>query len=62
MKHSARGVILLTLVLLGSIICTQYTVNMYFAERYEASLLLSAVNLALFPLAFMIYRRERGRQ
>ncbi|MED1876758.1 hypothetical protein [Brevibacillus borstelensis] len=62
MKHNVRGIILLALVLLGSIICTQYTVNMYFAERYEVSVMLSAVNLLLFPLAYMIYRRERGRE
>ncbi|MFS0553433.1 hypothetical protein [Brevibacillus sp. 179-C9.3 HS] len=66
MKSSYRGVILLALILFASIVCTQYVVNMYFAQRYMEVLLLSGAAVVLFPLAWLVYskdkrdRREQG--
>ncbi|MFS0916717.1 hypothetical protein [Brevibacillus sp. 179-C 1.1 NHS] len=66
MKSSYRGVILLAVILFVSIVCTQYVVNMYFAQRYMEVLLLSGAAVVLFPLAWLVYskdkrdRREQG--
>ncbi|MFC8684259.1 hypothetical protein [Brevibacillus porteri] len=59
MKSSYRGVILLALILFASIVCTQYTVNMYFAQRYMEVLLLSGTAVVLFPLAWMVFRKDQ---
>ncbi|GEC89684.1 hypothetical protein [Brevibacillus brevis] len=59
MKSSYRGVILLALILFASIVCTQYTVNMYFAQRYMEVLLLSGAAVVLFPLAWMVFRKDQ---
>ncbi|MED1783542.1 hypothetical protein P4V43_17125 [Brevibacillus fortis] len=59
MKSSYRGVILLALILFASIVCTQYTVNMYFAQRYMEVLLLSGAAVVLFPLAWMVYSKNK---
>ncbi|MDF2652424.1 MAG: hypothetical protein K0Q73_8229 [Paenibacillus sp.] len=58
MKRKYRGVILLSLVLLLNIVCTQYTVNYYFYQNYERVLLFAACNVILFPIALYIYRKE----
>lgn len=58
MKRSYRGVLLLCLVLFANLIFTQYTVNMFYAQRYETAILLAALNLLTFPLAWLIYRKE----
>ncbi|MGG4452034.1 hypothetical protein [Brevibacillus porteri] len=59
MKSSYKGVILLALILFASIVCTQYTVNMYFAQRYMEVLLLSAATVVLFPLAWIVFRKDQ---
>jgi hypothetical protein len=56
MKRSYWGVIALCLLLLGNIALTQYAVNMYFYEKYSLTILLALLNIALFPVAFYIYR------
>ncbi|MCZ8518189.1 MULTISPECIES: hypothetical protein [Paenibacillus] len=61
MKRSWLGVILLSLVLLLSIVCTQQVVNAFFYEKYTKVLLFSGLNVILFPLSLWIYRRERDR-
>ncbi|GEB34719.1 MULTISPECIES: hypothetical protein [Brevibacillus] len=58
MKRSYRGVLLLCLVLFANLICTQYTVNLFYFARYEEVIGLSVVNLLLFPLAVFLYRKE----
>jgi len=64
MKSSYSGVVLLVLILFASIVCTQYTVNMYFAQRYIHVLLFSGATVMLFPLAWIVYgktiRDRRG--
>lgn len=58
MKRSWRGVILLAVVLFLNLVCTQMTVQSYFYEKYEQTLVFAAANLLLFPLAYWIYKRE----
>jgi hypothetical protein len=58
MKRSYRGVILLSLVLFSNIVCTQYTVNYYFYEKYALTVLFAVFNLILFPVAIYIYKKE----
>lgn len=59
MKRSYRGVLLLCLVLFANLLFTQYTVNMFFAQRYDITILLAALNLLTFPAAWLIYRKEK---
>ncbi|MBU7314955.1 hypothetical protein [Paenibacillus oleatilyticus] len=58
MKRSYRGVILLSIVLLLNIIFTQYTINHYYFENYKFVLLFAALNVILFPIALVIYKKE----
>lgn len=58
MKRSYRGVILLSFVLFLNIVCTQYTINHYYYEKYELSILFAVFNIILFPIALYIYRKE----
>ncbi|KZE84012.1 hypothetical protein [Paenibacillus elgii] len=58
MKRSYRGVILLSVVLLLNIIFTQYTINNYYFENYKLVILFAALNVILFPIALVIYKKE----
>ncbi|MCZ8515268.1 hypothetical protein O9H85_23205 [Paenibacillus filicis] len=62
MKRSYLGVILLCLVVLLNIICTQQVVNNFFYDRYERVLLFAGLNILLFPIALWIYKRERDSE
>jgi hypothetical protein len=57
MKRSYRAVIALSMVLFLSIVCTQYTVNMYYYQQYEFTVLFALLNILLFPLAIVIYKK-----
>lgn len=59
MKREYRGVILLALVLLLHIAVTQQVVNAFYFENYRKAVMFAAINVALFPLAYWIYRKER---
>ncbi|MBO9610472.1 MAG: hypothetical protein J7639_31220 [Paenibacillaceae bacterium] len=59
MKRSYRGVILLSVVLFLNIVCTQQAVNAFFYDKFGTVVVFAALNLALFPIAVLIYRRER---
>jgi hypothetical protein len=61
MKRSYAGVILLCLVLLVNIVFTQQVVNNYFYERYAQVILFASLNVLVFPVAFLIYKKERDR-
>lgn len=61
MKRSYRGVILLSVVLLFNIICTQYVVNHYYYQNYKLVIGFAALNVILFPIALFIYRKEVRR-
>lgn len=62
MKRSYLGVILLCLVVLLNIICTQQVVNNFFYDRYERVLSFAGLNILLFPIALWIYKRERDSE
>lgn len=61
MKRSYRGVILLAFVLFLNIVCTQYTVNFYFYDKFALTVLFAVLNLLLFPIAIYIYKKEVRR-
>ncbi|MFC7060979.1 hypothetical protein [Halobacillus seohaensis] len=65
MRRSYVGVIALCVTLLLNIIFMQLAVHQYFYENYAATLVYVALNLILFPLSIVIYKREvkkGGRQ
>lgn len=57
MKRSYRAVVGLSIVLLLNIICTQYAVNTYYYEKYEQTILFAVLNILLFPVAVLIYKK-----
>jgi multisubunit Na+/H+ antiporter MnhB subunit len=57
MKRSYVSVGLLLTVLLLNIIFTQYMVHQYFYEHYSNTLVAAVVNVILFPIAFLIYKK-----
>lgn len=60
MKRERRGILLLCLVLLFNIAVTQQVVNEFYFEHYRNAVIYAVINLALFPLAVWIYRKERN--
>ncbi|WP_059106068.1 hypothetical protein [Shouchella shacheensis] len=61
MKRSALGVLALSLILLLNIVFTQLAVHQYYHERYGAVLIYAGLNVILFPLAVLIYKKERDK-
>lgn len=59
MKRSWRGVILLSIVLFLNIYFTQKAVHQFFFENYSATVVYSALNVLLFPVALIIYKKEK---
>lgn len=59
MKRSWRGVILLSIVLFMNIYFTQKAVHQFFYEHYTATVIYAALNVLLFPVALLIYNREK---
>jgi hypothetical protein len=59
MKRSWRGVILLSIVLFLNIYFTQKAVHQFFFENYTATVIFAALNVMLFPIALIIYKREK---
>lgn len=59
MKREYRGIILLCLLLLLNIVVTQQVVNQYYFEHYRNVVIYALINIALFPIALWIYRREK---
>ncbi|NRD78041.1 hypothetical protein HPT25_11655 [Bacillus sp. BRMEA1] len=57
MKRSYIPVALLLAVLMLNIIFTQYMVHQFFYEHYRNSLIAAVVNVILFPIAFLIYKK-----
>lgn len=60
MKRERRGIILLSLVLFANLVVTQQVVNEFFFQHYRNVLIYAVINLALFPLAIWIYRKQRN--
>lgn len=57
MKRSYFPVALLLAVLMLNIIVTQYMVHQYFYQNYVNTIVAAVMNVVLFPLAFLIYKK-----
>lgn len=57
MKRSYVPVALLLAVLMLNIIATQYMVHQYFYQNYTNTIIAAVVNVLLFPVAFLIYKK-----
>ncbi|MEH7356037.1 hypothetical protein V7150_21125 [Neobacillus drentensis] len=57
MKRSYMPVALLLAVLMLNIIFTQYMVHQYFYEHYSNTIIAAIINVILFPIAFLIYKK-----
>lgn len=57
MKRSYIPVALLLAVLMLNIIFTQYMVHQYFYEHYTNTIIAAVINVILFPVAFLIYKK-----
>jgi len=57
MKRSYIPVALLLAVLMLNIIFTQYMVHQYFYEHYSNTIIAAIINVILFPIAFLIYKK-----
>lgn len=57
MKRSYLPVALLLAVLMLNIIFTQYMVHQYFYEHYINTIIAAVINVILFPVAFLIYKK-----
>lgn len=57
MKRSYLPVALLLAVLMLNIIFTQYMVHQYFYEHYTNTVIAAIINIILFPIAFLIYKK-----
>lgn len=57
MKRSYIPVAFLLAVLMLNIIATQYMVHQYFYQNYTNTIIAAVVNVILFPIAFLIYKK-----
>jgi hypothetical protein len=57
MKRSYLGVLLLSVILLLNIIFTQKMVHQYFYENYLNTLIYCGLNIVLFPVALVVYKK-----
>lgn len=58
MKPKYLTFALLCIILLLNVIFTQKMVLQYFFENYQNTIIYGALNLVLFPLAVLIYKRD----
>ncbi|MEH7302402.1 MULTISPECIES: hypothetical protein [Neobacillus] len=57
MKRSYIPVAFLLAVLMLNIIFTQYMVHQYFYENYTNTIIAAVINVVLFPVAILIYKK-----
>jgi len=57
MKRSYFPVAFLLAVLMLNIIFTQYMVHQYFYENYTNTIIAAVINVVLFPVAILIYKK-----
>lgn len=60
MKHKAIGVVILCAILMLNIIFTQYMVHQYYYENYVNTLIFMGLNLILFPVAIVVYKKTKN--
>lgn len=58
MKRRHFTFAMLCIVLLLNVVFTQKMVHQYYFENYQNTLIYGALNLVLFPLAILIYKRD----
>ncbi|WP_082232955.1 hypothetical protein [Halobacillus massiliensis] len=61
MRRSYAGVLVLSAILLLNIVLTQLVVHQYYYENYGVTLLYAGLNILLFPIALIVYRKERNK-
>ncbi|UOR10848.1 hypothetical protein [Halobacillus amylolyticus] len=61
MRHRHLSMIILCAILFLNITFMQLTVHQYFYENYVAALVYTAINLILFPIALIIYKRDKNK-
>ncbi|WP_077356627.1 hypothetical protein [Virgibacillus halodenitrificans] len=61
MKRSYIGVITLAIILFLDIVCMQLLVHQFFYENYGNVLLYMTIMIILFPVAFIIYKKEKHK-
>lgn len=57
MKRSYVPVGLLLAVLMLNIVFTQYMVHQYFYQNYMNTIIAAVINVILFPIALLIYKK-----
>ncbi|MCC3358517.1 hypothetical protein LKW28_16460 [Bacillus sp. REN16] len=57
MKRSYQGVLILSALLLLNIIFTQKMVHQFFYENYVNTLIFCGLNIVLFPVAWIVYKK-----
>ncbi|MDR4945633.1 hypothetical protein [Neobacillus cucumis] len=57
MKRSYVPVGLLLAVLMLNIIFTQWMVHQYFYQHYTNTIIAAVINVILFPISFLIYKK-----
>ncbi|RFB13370.1 hypothetical protein DZB84_17210 [Bacillus sp. HNG] len=57
MKRSYQGVLILSVILFLNIIFTQKMVHQYFYENYVNTLIFCGLNIVLFPVAWVVYKK-----
>jgi hypothetical protein len=61
MKRSYVGVLLLCTILLLNIVFTQLMVHQFYYENYSTTLVFGGLNILLFPIALLIYKKEKHK-
>ncbi|MEH7225112.1 hypothetical protein V7112_14980 [Bacillus sp. JJ1566] len=57
MKLKYKGILALSVILLLNIIFTQKMVHQYFYENYVNTLIFCGLNILLFPVALIVYKK-----
>ncbi|MBS4179255.1 hypothetical protein [Lederbergia citrea] len=58
MKRNYLFFAILCIILFLNIVFTQYVVHQYYFENYLNVLIFCALNIALFPIALFIYKKD----
>ncbi|MFJ7930753.1 hypothetical protein [Peribacillus sp. NPDC096448] len=62
MDHKFFGVALLCAFLMMNIVFTQFMVHQYYYENYVNVLIFGGLNLGVFPLALIIYKKTKNEK
>ncbi|HYK72511.1 MAG TPA: hypothetical protein VEV44_05160 [Pseudoneobacillus sp.] len=61
MKLKFISVFILAGILMLNIVFTQKMVHQYFYENYVNTLIFMGLNIVLFPIALIVYKRDRKK-